>query len=97
MTALTESKSALNTKIIKSGKYAGKAWNRVQIIHEKIKRREPFKLGASGSGQDVYGTTYDSVDDVFMYTTNKNRTGRQITVPRTKTVSYTHRRCRRAI
>ena len=65
MTALTESKQALKTKIIKSGKYPGKAWNRIQIIQEKIKKREPFKLGASGSGQDVYGISYDVEKDQF--------------------------------
>ena len=84
MTALTESKSALKTKIIKSGKYAGKAWNRIQIIHEKIRFREPFKLGASGSGQDVYGISYDAEKDQFTYTTNKQGTGKSVTVPRTK-------------
>ena len=84
MTALTESKQALKTKIIKSGQFADRGWSRVQIIHHKITHGIPFKLGASGSGQDVYGTTYDPVDDVFMYTTNKNRTGRTITVARTK-------------
>ena len=84
MTALTESKQALKTKIIKSGKYAGKAWNRIQIIHEKIKRREPFKLGASGSGQDVYGISYDVEKDQFTYTTNVKGTGKSVSVPRTK-------------
>ena len=88
MTALTESKQALKTKIIKSGKYAGKAWNRIQIIHEKIKKREPFKLGASGSGQDVYGISYDVEKDQFTYTTNVKEltapTVKSVSVPRTK-------------
>ena len=88
MTALTESKQALKTKIIKSGKYAGKAWNRIQIIHEKIRRREPFKLGASGSGQDVYGISYDVEKDQFTYTTNVKEltapTVKSVSVPRTK-------------
>ena len=84
MTALTESKQVLKTKIVKSGQFADKGWNRIQIIYHKISWGIPFKIGASGSGPDVYGTTYDSVDDVFMYTLHKNRTGRTITVPRTK-------------
>ena len=37
MTALTESKSVLKTKIVKSGQFADKGWNRIQIIQEKIK------------------------------------------------------------
>ena len=88
MTALTETKSALNTKIITSGKYAGKAWSRVQIIHEKIIRGEPFKIGATGSGPDVFGISYDIETDKFTYVKNKllrtDPSGHEITVARNK-------------
>ena len=84
MTALTESKSVLKTKIVKSGQFADKGWNRIEIIYHKIGWGIPFKIGAGGTGPDVYGITYDSVDDTFTYVTNKNRTGTQKTVPRTK-------------
>ena len=88
MTALTETKSALSTKIITSGKYAGKAWNRVQIIHEKIIRGEPFKIGATGTGPDVFGISYDMTTDKFSYVKNKlqrtNPSGHETTVARTK-------------
>ena len=84
MTALTESKSVLKTKIVKSGQFADMGWNRIEIIYKKIGFGLPFKIGAGGTGPDVYGITYDSFDDTFTYVTNKNRTGTQKTVPRTK-------------
>ena len=84
MTALTESKSVLKTKIVKSGPFADKGWNRIEIIYQKIGGGRPFKIGAGGTGPDVYGITYDSVDDTFIYVTNKNRTGLQKTVARNK-------------
>ena len=80
MTALTESKQVLKTKIVKSGKYAGNAWNRIQIIQEKIKNKEPFKIGAGGTGPNVYGVSFDSISDKFTYVINKNGTGKSITV-----------------
>ena len=84
MTALTESKQVLKTKIVKSGQFTDMGWNRIEIIYYKIGYGLPFKIGAGGTGPDVYGITYDSFDDTFTYVTNKNRTGRQTTVPRTK-------------
>ena len=84
MTALTESKSVLKTKIVKSGQFADMGWNRIEIIYYKIGWGLPFKIGATGSGRDVYGITYDPVDDTFTYVTNKNRTGLQTTVARNK-------------
>ena len=84
MTALTKSKQVLKTKIVKSGPYADKAWNRIQIIQEKIKKGDPFKIGAGGTGPNVYGVSFDSISDKFTYVINKNGTGKSITVTRNK-------------
>ena len=84
MSALTESKQVLKTKIIKSGQFADKGWNRIQIIQEKIKIKEPFKIGAGGTGPNVYGVSFDSISDKFTYVINKNGTGKSITVTRNK-------------
>ena len=84
MTALTESPQEFKRKIVKSGPYADKAWNRIQIIQEKIKNNEPFKIGADGNGPKVYGVSFDPKADVFTYTVNIKGTGKQIQVSRKK-------------
>ena len=65
MTALTESPNVLKTKIVKSGPYADKAWNRIQIIQEKIKNKAHFKIGKEGNGPKVYGVSFDPKTDVI--------------------------------
>ena len=84
MTALSESPNVLKTKIVKSGPYADKAWNRIQIIQEKIKKGDPFKIGKDGNGPKVYGKSFDPKTDLFVYTTDKKGTGKAIQVARTR-------------
>ena len=84
MTALTESHRELITKIVKSGPYADKAWNRIQIIQEKIKIKESFKIGAEGNGPKVYGVSFDPKTDIFTYTVSIKGTGKKIQVSRKK-------------
>jgi hypothetical protein len=84
MTALTESPLKLKTKIVKSGPYADKVWNRIQIIQEKIKNKAHFKIGKEGNGPKVYGVSFDPKTDIFTYTVSIKGTGKKIQVSRTK-------------